>query len=150
MCCDKPGQFAQCCVIFLPALLGIPLTFLLGCFAHGADIKIALISYLAVVNFITFCVYACDKAIARDDIDFGGDGWRVAEIALCLLIFLGGTFGAWLAMIICVHKIHKRPFLLPAIFISVFSLTWVFLWLILTAEDNLSQCYNYQKKFKGT
>ena len=146
MCCGKPGIFAQCCMIFLPGLLGLSLTFFLGCFVHGADIKLALIIYLAVINVITFVAYACDKLTAADSMDMGGGGWRCAEVALWSFIFLGGTFGAWLGMIVCCHKLCKHPFIFVAIALSIFSLTWVFLWLILTAEDNLSDCYKYQKE----
>ena len=145
MCCDRPGSLAQFCMIFLPGLLGMSLTLFLGCFVHGADIKIALIAYLAVVNVITFIAYMCDKMIAADNVDMGGNEWRFAEVGLWLFIFLGGALGAWLGIIVCCHKIHKRPFMRIAIACSIFSLTWVFLWLILTAEDNLSTCYKYQK-----
>jgi len=86
-----------------------------------------------------------DKGIAAGSTDMGGDHWRIAEFALLLLIFLGGSFGAWLGMIFCFHKIHKQSFICCAVPVTIFSLTWVFLWLILTAEDNLSKCYKYQK-----
>ena len=145
MCCDQPGKYVQCCCVFLPGLLGMSLTLFLGCFVPGADIRVALIVYLVVINVITFFFYMIDKGIAAGSTDMGGDHWRIAEFALLLLIFLGGSFGAWLGMIFCFHKIHKQSFICCAVPVTIFSLTWVFLWLILTAEDNLSKCYKYQK-----
>ena len=129
----------------MPGLLGMSLALFVGCFVHGADIRLALIVYLAVLNVITFFFYMIDKGIAAGDFDMGGGGWRISELALLLLIFLGGSFGTWLGIIVCCHKIRKPAFLCSAVSLSIFSLTWVFLWLIITAKDNLSTCYKYQK-----
>ena len=131
--------------MFMPGLLGITLTLFIGCFAHGADIKLALVCYLATINVITLFAFMCDKGIAADYPDLGGGGWRFAEVGLYFLMFAGGPVGAWLGMILTCHKLKKASFLCCGFAFTVLSLGWVFLWLIITAEDNLSTCYKYQK-----
>ena len=128
---------------FLVVVLGLTPTFVLGCYVDGADIKIALIVYLVAVNVVAFFVFILDKGIASGYLDCGGDRWRVAEGCLLSLMFFGGAFGAWLGMGICRHKVSKRSFLWRGLVLTIFSLTWLYLWLILTAKDNLSICYKH-------
>jgi len=62
------------------------------------DPKILLAVYLAVVNVITFALFAYDKYCARHD------KWRVRESTLLLWSAVGGALGAGAAMEIFRHK----------------------------------------------
>eukprot|EP00795_Rhopilema_esculentum_P000698 gene698-10406_t len=121
-------------------MLGITLTFTIGCFASGADINHAMICYLIAWNIITLAAFCGDKKAAIEN------AWRVAEWALYLLTFLGGPVGGWLGMIMCGHKTSKRPFIIAMVVLTIFNLIWVFVYLFVTAEDSLDSCYVYQKK----
>ena len=69
-------------------------------------------AYLAVVNVVTFALFAWDKYCATHD------KWRVRESTLLLWSAIGGALGAGAAMEICHHKtLHLKfkfgvPFLL--------------------------------------
>ena len=54
--------------------------------------------YLAVVNVITFALFAWDKYCATHD------KWRVPEAKLLFWAAIGGALGAGAAMEICHHK----------------------------------------------
>lgn len=64
----------------------------------------SLILYLAVINVVTFAVFAWDKYSAID-----GE-WRIPEQTLLLLAFVGGTPGAIVAQQKLRHKTRKQPF----------------------------------------
>ena len=64
----------------------------------------SLILYLAVINIVTFTVFAWDKYSAID-----GE-WRIPEKTLLLLAFVGGTPGAIVAQQKLRHKTRKQPF----------------------------------------
>ena len=121
MCRDHPGRCTQFCSVFMPGLLGMMLAFYLGCFVDGADIQIALVVYLTVMNIISFLCYMIDKEHVSQD-----DCWRIAELALLSSIFLGGSFGVWLGMIFSKRKIFKPSHIFSTISLSIVSLTWVF------------------------
>ncbi len=74
---------------------------------------VTLAVYLLVVNAITYGAYYYDKyaAIHRR--------WRVPESTLHLLIFIGGTIGAIMAMQIIRHKTRKRSFQMKACILFV-------------------------------
>lgn len=66
-----------------------------------------LAAYLAVVNVVTFAVFAWDKHVAaRGD----GRGRRVPEARLLGLGLVGGSVGGMLAMHIVRHKTRKWYF----------------------------------------
>ena len=117
------------------------LSFLLGCFIPGADVRISLAVFLAAVNVIAFFAFMLDKGIANGTIALGGDSWRFAESGLQLLIFFGGFVGSWFAMAVFRHKVSKRRFLIIAFILTVVNLAWLFLWLIITAKSNMPKCY---------
>ena len=75
-------------------------------------IHIAL-TYLVVINVVTFFVYGIDKWKARHD------KWRVTEARLLWIAVAGGSIGALLGMKIWHHKTkhNKFRFGLPAILI---------------------------------
>ena len=54
--------------------------------------------YLAVVNVVTFALFAYDKYCAQHD------RWRVRESTLLFWSAIGGALGAGIAMEICRHK----------------------------------------------
>lgn len=65
-------------------------------------IKIA-IYYLVIINLITFITYGLDKLKAKKGF------WRIPESTLFLLVFVGGSIGAWLGMQAFHHKtLHKK------------------------------------------
>ncbi len=65
---------------------------------------IPLIVYLAVINIATFVVYAVDKAAAVKH------KWRIKELTLLAMAFIGGSFGALVAMYALHHKTRKARF----------------------------------------
>lgn len=67
--------------------------------------------YLIAINIVTFIVYGVDKYCARHNRQ------RVRERTLLLLAALGGSAGAWLAMLLLRHKTlhNKFRFGVPAI-----------------------------------
>lgn len=60
-------------------------------------------AYLAVVNALTFALFAYDKYCATHD------KWRVRESTLLLWSAVGGALGAGFAMEVCHHKtLHAK------------------------------------------
>ena len=107
------------------------LTFSLGCFVHGADIRVALIVYFTVINITALILIIADKGLTDGDYEEFAIGtydvavvhWRIAEAVLKLVIFLGGSVGAWLGIIVCFDKISKLGYISSAASLSIFSLT---------------------------
>jgi len=66
-------------------------------------IHIAL-TYLVVINIVTFFVYGIDKWKAKKS------KWRVPEATLLGLAVIGGSIGAWLGMKTWHHKTLHRKF----------------------------------------
>ena len=69
--------------------------------------RFAVMLYLLLmINLITFVTFAVDKwkSIRHKR--------RISESFLLILTFFGGTIGAFLAMIICRHKVSKGSFLI--------------------------------------
>ena len=58
----------------------------------------------AVLNIVTFWIYAIDKLKAKKG------WWRVPERTLLLLVFLGGSIGARMAMQMFRHKTQHAKF----------------------------------------
>lgn len=81
-------------------------------------IHIAL-TYLAVINVVTFFVYGIDKWKAKKS------KWRIPEAALLGLAVVGGSIGAWLGMKTWHHKtLHKKfKYGIPAIIIVQLLIT---------------------------
>lgn len=69
--------------------------------------------YLLAVNLLTFVTYGIDKYKARHN------HWRIPEATLLLLVALGGSIGALLAMHLFHHKTQHKKFRygVPAILI---------------------------------
>lgn len=62
-----------------------------------------IITYLLLINVITFFVYGLDKLKAKKQ------AWRITEAALLTLAIIGGSLGAWLGMKVWHHKtLHNK------------------------------------------
>lgn len=61
-------------------------------------------SYLLVINFLAFIIYAFDKYKAV------AGGYRIPERLLLFIALIGGSYGAWLSMKIVHHKTRKTIF----------------------------------------
>lgn len=68
--------------------------------------------YLAIINVITYALYAVDKSKARRNL------WRIPEKILLGFALIGGTPGAYLGMKLFHHKTRKPKFYIgiPVIF----------------------------------
>ena len=69
------------------------------------------ISYLVIINIVTFLAYGLDKAQAKSH------RWRTPEKTLWFLALIGGSIGALLAMNQFRHKTKKLSFQLPLMII---------------------------------
>lgn len=78
------------------------------------DLKLLLV-YLAIINIVTFLVYAWDKRLAKKS-----NARRIPEKNLLLLAAIGGSVGALCAMYKLRHKtLHKKFFIgVPAILLA--------------------------------
>ncbi len=65
--------------------------------------------YLIAINLITFAVWGVDKYKAKNQ------KWRIPEIWLFGLMFIGGAFGALAGMLLFRHKIRKTIFWIAVI-----------------------------------
>ena len=89
---------------------------------------IYIFSYLAVINFVTFIVYAVDKYKAIHD------KWRISEATLLTFAGIGGSFGALMSMYTFRHKTKKPKFTVsvPAMFmvhVVIVGLLFYFGWI---------------------
>lgn len=64
------------------------------------------VTYLFVINIITFAAYGLDKHKAVKD------KWRIPETALIVLAMLGGSIGALGGMLAFHHKTKKPKFVI--------------------------------------
>ncbi len=65
--------------------------------------EMIIYTFIAILNVITFLIYAIDKWKAKKN------RWRIPESILLLLAVLGGSIGAWMGMKIWHHKtMHKK------------------------------------------
>lgn len=73
----------------------------------------SLLIYLGIINIVTLLVYGTDKLKAKSN------QWRTPETTLIILAALGGSIGAWIAMILFRHKTKHIKFTwgIPTIFI---------------------------------
>ena len=73
-----------------------------------------LLTYLILINIVTFVVYADDKRRAKKH------SWRTSESTLVILALIGGSLGALLAMLLFRHKTQHTQFVIgiPTILIA--------------------------------
>ncbi len=79
--------------------------------------KLALY-YIIAVNIVAFAMFGIDKHRAR----YGQR--RIPEVTLLLMAALGGSFGAWLGMMVWHHKTQHNKFRygIPALILLQFVL----------------------------
>lgn len=63
-----------------------------------------VIIYLLAINIITFAAYGIDKWKAKHN------KWRISEMTLILLAFIGGALGALVGMKVFRHKTQHWKF----------------------------------------
>lgn len=77
----------------------------LNIFSFLLSHKIFLV-IICALNLLTFIIYGADKFAAIKG------KWRVKELHLLALAFIGGSFGALFGMLIFRHKIRKPHFVI--------------------------------------
>ena len=63
-----------------------------------------ILSYLVVINVVTFFIYGIDKWKAIHD------KWRISETSLLVWAIIGGSIGAWIGMDVWHHKTNHKKF----------------------------------------
>lgn len=78
--------------------------------------------FLTILNIISFMFIGLDKLKSK----YGG--WRIPEMKLLLVAFLG-PFGAYASMLLFRHKTRKAKFLLvpTSLFIQLYLLAYFYL-----------------------
>lgn len=66
--------------------------------------ELVLLSYLMVINIVSFALMGIDKNRARKN------KWRIQEKTYFILSFFGGAIGAVLGMIVFRHKTQHKSF----------------------------------------
>jgi len=77
--------------------------------------------YLVIINFLALMTMWWDKRRARND------GWRVSEVTLLIMGFVGGAIGLIIGMFRFHHKTRKRAFQIISIIGLVVS--FLFYWI---------------------
>lgn len=90
----------------------------------GIDLLTVLAGFYLGLNLVAAMAFACDKAKAKRNT------WRISEVALLVLAFLG-PFGAFLSMQVFHHKTRKLKFFLVPVFLVIHGVAILFLLLIL-------------------
>lgn len=67
-------------------------------------ITITVIVILLVINIVAFIMYTLDKMKAKRD------GYRISEMMLLFIAFIGGSIGALMAMTMFRHKTQHKKF----------------------------------------
>lgn len=83
------------------------------------------LAWLITVNLLALLLYGYDKAIA------GGEQRRVPEATLLGIALIGGSPGAFVAMVLFRHKTSKPAFLVPFALIVALQVGLVVTWLAL-------------------
>ena len=88
------------------------------------DYQHIVLTYLVVINVVTFFMYGIDKWRARKS------KWRIKETTLLGMAVLGGSVGAWLGMKAWHHKTLHKKFIygVPAIIIVQLAIIGYFLY----------------------
>ncbi|CAH0337440.1 hypothetical protein FVB9288_03200 [Flavobacterium sp. CECT 9288] len=85
----------------------------------------ALFCFFFMINLIAFVSIGYDKFLAKNQ------KRRISELTLLSFVFLGGTFGSGIAMLLFRHKTAKKSYL------------WKF-WLLATLQIALLYlCFNF-------
>lgn len=87
-----------------------------------------LLTYLFLVNAITFFLYGIDKSRARRN-GGGGRRTRIAEAKLHKLSLVGGSIGALLGQKLFRHKVRKMKFQIiywSTVVLQIGLILWLF------------------------
>lgn len=79
------------------------------------------ITYLVIINVVTFLMYGIDKWKAKRS------RWRVSEAMLIGMAIIGGSIGAWLGMKVWHHKTLHKKFKYGVPLILIIQVVLVFL-----------------------
>lgn len=82
----------------------------------------SILAWLIAVSLLALLLYGYDKAIA------GGTHRRVPEATLLGVALLGGSPGAFVAMVLFRHKTSKPAFLVPFALIVVLQVGLIAAW----------------------
>lgn len=83
----------------------------------------ALLLYIAAVNIVAFLIMGVDKYKAQRH------KWRISELSIFVVGFIGGGFGVFLGMGLFHHKTKHLKFTLGIPFIMV--LNFIMFWYLL-------------------
>ena len=83
-----------------------------------------ILIYIFLINILTFAIFYLDKKAARNN------DYRIPEASLLCLTFLGGTFGAIIAMKKFRHKTKKGSFRVKFL-VTIIAQILFFLYLIM-------------------
>lgn len=67
-------------------------------------LELYFLTYVILINFITFIVYGIDKNKAKNK------QWRIPESTLIFLCLMGGSVGGLISMVVFKHKLSKKKF----------------------------------------
>lgn len=76
-----------------------------------------LVTYLAIINIATFCLYGIDKSLAVKE------KWRISNCVLLGLAAVGGSIGAWVGMYTFRHKTKKWYYTIVVPVILILQIT---------------------------
>jgi len=76
--------------------------------------------HFIMINIATFAAYASDKKAARTK------AWRIPEMQLHLLEFLGGSPAAFIAQRVLNHKTKKKSYQISFIFVLALQIAIVY------------------------
>ncbi|MGB1237481.1 MAG: DUF1294 domain-containing protein [Pseudomonadales bacterium] len=111
------------------ALLVVGLFFtLLYLLAAAGKLPLAVVALYLLASFISFVLYALDKARAQRD------AWRISERTLQLWSVLGGWPGALVAQSVLRHKTRKTGFIVVFVLGSCFNLA-ALLWCVMEPQN---------------
>ena len=79
-------------------------------------------AYLIAISILTFSIYAYDKAQAIKN------SRRISEMKLLFSLFLGGTVGSIIAMILFRHKVKKMSFIIKFLIIVIIQVVGFYLY----------------------
>lgn len=85
-----------------------------------------IMSYLLIINLISFVLFFIDKQKSKRD------KWRIKESTLHFVSFLGGTLGSIAAMILFHHKTKKPMFVMITIIALLTNILAVYFFITLT------------------
>ncbi|WMM25007.1 DUF1294 domain-containing protein [Tissierella sp. MB52-C2] len=66
--------------------------------------EIFFLGYLICINILSFIIFGIDKSKAQKK------QWRIPELYLLIISFLGGSIGSLMAMVLFKHKLSKKKF----------------------------------------